>query len=262
MGNYALSRFTAPNAGVSVSEAGTDGSTTAALGLAVQNLDTHAANKDTANNFTALQEFSAGISPDGVATLTLPAATDTLVGKATTDTLTNKTLTGPRVDVIKDTSGNTVETITAGGGVQVGSPTGGDKGAGTVNATGLYVNGAALSSGTVILGFGSAAVNFQTKQYIAAGGNSPTEADVQLPMAEALTLTKLYFRFSTTPVGVTITTTVRKNAADSAITATVNAAQSGNDTAHSVALAAGDLVDVSVVDSASESFRANIQIGT
>ena len=31
----------------------------------------------------------------GTTTLTLPAATDTLVGKATTDTLTNKTLTSP-----------------------------------------------------------------------------------------------------------------------------------------------------------------------
>jgi hypothetical protein len=34
----------------------------------------------------------------GTTTLTLPAATDTLVGKATTDTLTNKTLTSPTIN--------------------------------------------------------------------------------------------------------------------------------------------------------------------
>ena len=34
----------------------------------------------------------------GNVTLTLPAATDTLVGKATTDTLTNKTLTSPKIN--------------------------------------------------------------------------------------------------------------------------------------------------------------------
>ena len=34
----------------------------------------------------------------GTTTLTLPAATDTLVGKATTDTLTNKTLTSPTLN--------------------------------------------------------------------------------------------------------------------------------------------------------------------
>lgn len=52
---------------------------------------------DAAQNFSGLQQFSGGISPNGTNTLTLPAATDTLVGKATTDTLTNKTLTSPTV---------------------------------------------------------------------------------------------------------------------------------------------------------------------
>ncbi len=39
-----------------------------------------------------------------------------------------------------------VATLTSGGGIQVGSPTGGDKGAGKINCTGLYVNNVAATS--------------------------------------------------------------------------------------------------------------------
>lgn len=43
-------------------------------------------------------------------------------------------------------SGTTVMTLTAGGGVQVGAPTGGDKGAGAINAVTVWRNGTSLDS--------------------------------------------------------------------------------------------------------------------
>lgn len=54
------------------------------------------------------------IKPSAIAsgTLTLPAATDTLVGKATTDTLTNKTLTTPIISSISNTGVLTLPTST------------------------------------------------------------------------------------------------------------------------------------------------------
>ena len=45
-------------------------------------------------------------------TLTLPTATDTLVGRATTDTLTNKTLTSPVIGTIVNTGTLTLPTAT------------------------------------------------------------------------------------------------------------------------------------------------------
>lgn len=50
--------------------------------------------------------------PTASGTLTLPSATDTLVGKATTDTLTNKTLTNPTIAFILNSGTLTLPTAT------------------------------------------------------------------------------------------------------------------------------------------------------
>ncbi len=57
-------------------------------------------------------------------------------------TQTNASSTGDILDL--NNSGGTVVKITQNGSVVAGSPTGGAEGAGTVNATGLYVNGTAV----------------------------------------------------------------------------------------------------------------------
>lgn len=59
---------------------------------------------------TGTTTVQAGATASG--TLTLPAATDTLVGRATTDTLTNKTLTAPVISTISNSGTLTLPTGT------------------------------------------------------------------------------------------------------------------------------------------------------
>jgi len=68
--------------------------------------------------------------------------------------------------------GGVVATLTTGGGLQVGSPTGGDQGAGAINAQAFYQNGApvvaAVPTGTVLAFAGSSAPS----GYLLANGQS------------------------------------------------------------------------------------------
>ncbi len=63
---------------------------------------------ETLQNKTLTTPIIASIKPDGSTLLTLPTATDTLVGKATTDTLTNKTITDNIAASLKPSASNTI----------------------------------------------------------------------------------------------------------------------------------------------------------
>ena len=103
--------------------------------------------EDTDNGTNSVTLKGAAATAD--VTVTLPAATDTLVGKATTDTLTNKTLTSPKINedvAVTSTAtelnlldGSTAGTIANSKGVIYSA-------AGQVNATTLAIAGNAITS--------------------------------------------------------------------------------------------------------------------
>lgn len=112
------------------------------------------ANSGTAGNpitFTKVANFTttAAVIPG---TLTAGGVVLGATGSAGDPTYSNSgdTNTGfnlPGSDVATISTGGT-NRVTVGPGVQVGTPTGGDQGPGTVNATGLYINGAAVATYT------------------------------------------------------------------------------------------------------------------
>lgn len=80
----------------------TDGVSGYTLGVAGTSVGNIGFNNATSGKIT-VQPVTGAL---GSVTLSLPAATDTLVGKATTDTLTNKTLTAPIINGATSASGN------------------------------------------------------------------------------------------------------------------------------------------------------------
>jgi hypothetical protein len=77
-------------------------------------------------------------------------------------------------------TGGTVR-VTVGPGVQIGAPTGGDQGAGTINATGLYVNGVSVNSTSGIVrasGNNITSTNVSTNCTVGSQGSNTTRSGI------------------------------------------------------------------------------------
>lgn len=125
----------------------------------------------TAQTFTAAQTVTNGTNPNLTLTQSTAAIANLQGGNSADNTFRLGAVslndfiilpaTGKTFKVWSPTNGAFMATFTEAGGLQMGAPTGGDKGAGTINATGLYVNGTAVSTTSVYkkLGSGTSAAN-------------------------------------------------------------------------------------------------------
>lgn len=141
-------------------------------------------------------------------TLTLPAATDTLVGKATTDTLTNKTLTSPVIT--------------------------------TPTMNGTVINGIMSTMQFSCTGTATAATTLSL-----SGGPCTNTSGVMFPVSSAATMANL--RCKSQSAGVNASSgavTVRKNGVAQTTTCTIGAGTTCSDLTHSFSVAAGDTVDL------------------
>jgi len=171
----------------------TDGTSKFTLGVA----GTSVGSVDFKNATSGTVTLSPVTGALGTVTLSLPAATDTLVGKATTDTLTNKTLTSPTIAKIANLSTNGVLTATSGDGtlVSVAPSTSGFR---------LTSNGSAWTSAgdTYLIEF---AASDETTALTAGTGKFTTR------MRFAGTLTAVRSSVTTAPTGSTFIVDVNKN---------------------------------------------------
>lgn len=102
--------------------------------------------------------------------------------------------------------------------------------------------------------FGAGNLNPMTQAntwFFGVSNNAAAEGVVILPMSQTGTLDKMYCATQAAPAaGQTFTLTLRKNAGSAALTCQITSAGTTcNDTTHNVSVAAGDLVDMQLVNS-------------